>query len=402
MKVLLINASCGNGSTGRIVADLYAMLRAKGHTCMIAYGHGAPRMVPIENTIQVNNKFGYYIHNILGKLTDRAGFFSKHKTKKLIRYIKEYNPDLIHLHNLHGYWINIEILFKCLKDLNKPVIWTLHDCWAYTGHCSYYSVANCEKWKSYCHDCKFKSTYPKSFFIDNSKQNFILKKDLFTSLSKLQIVTPSNWLATEVKQSFLNKYPITAIPNGIDLKVFKPTAQSIRQKYCIPQDKIMLLAVSFVWKKEKGYNDLLDLNCKLDHNRYILVMVGLTKKQIELLPNDIIGIERTSNINELAELYSSADVFLNPSYQETMGMVTVEAIACGTPVVVYDKTAVPEFVEKSSGFIVEAGNIEAMLEKIELACKLPKENIAICAQKYERQKQYDTYYDLYLKSLRND
>ena len=397
MKVLIINASCGNGSTGRIVADLYHMLRNKGHFCKIAFGHGEPRMVPYEDTIRVNNKWGYYIHNVLGKLFDRAGFFSRQKTKKFVKIIEEYKPDLIHLHNLHGFWINIDILFKELRKLNIPIVWTLHDCWAYTGHCSHYTTNKCYKWVDGCHACQHLDVYPESFFVDNSRNNYLKKKNLFTSVDKMTIVTPSKWLAGEVKKSFLGKYPVIPIPNGIDLKTFSHKDFVSRKKFGIPEKKKVLLAVAFVWNKEKGLDDLIELSKKIDKDEYVMVIVGLSAKQKEtlLLPPTIIAIERTSNIDDLVELYSLSDVFLNPSYQETMGMVTAEAIACGTPAIVYDKTAVPEMVDSQSGFVVKAGDITAMKENIENALDLNKECIAKCAMKFEKNNQYEKYYTIY-------
>ena len=397
MKVLIINASCGNGSTGRIVADLYHMLRNKGHFCKIAFGHGEPRMVPYEDTIRVNNKWGYYIHNVLGKLFDRAGFFSRQKTKKFVKIIEEYKPDLIHLHNLHGFWINIDILFKELRKLNIPIVWTLHDCWAYTGHCSHYTTNKCYKWVDGCHACQHLDVYPRSYFVDNSRNNYLKKKVLFTSVDKMTIVTPSQWLASEVKKSFLGKYPVTPIPNGIDLKTFSRKEFVSRKKFGIPEKKKVLLAVSFVWNKEKGLDDLIELSKKIDKDKYVMVIVGLSARQKEtlLLPPTIIAIERTSNIDDLVELYSLSDVFLNPSYQETMGMVTAEAIACGTPVIVYDKTAVPEIVDPQSGFVVKAGDITAMKENIEKALDLNKECISKCAMKFEKNNQYEKYYTIY-------
>lgn len=402
MKVLIINASCGNGSTGRIVADLYHMLRNKGHFCKIAFGHGEPRMVPYEDTIRVNNKWGYYIHNVLGKLFDRAGFFSRQKTKKFVKIIEEYKPDLIHLHNLHGFWINIDILFKELRKLNIPIVWTLHDCWAYTGHCSHYTTNKCYKWVDGCHACQHLDVYPRSYFVDNSRNNYLKKKVLFTSVDKMTIVTPSKWLAGEVKKSFLDKYPVTPIPNGIDLKTFSRKEFVSRKKFGIPEKKKVLLAVSFVWNKEKGLDDLIELSKKIDKDEYVMVIVGLSARQKEtiLLPPTIIAIERTSNIDDLVELYSLSDVFLNPSYQETMGMVTAEAIACGTPVIVYDKTAVPEIVDPQSGFVVEAGDITAMKEKIEKALDLNKESISKCAMKFEKNNQYEKYYTIYKSTIK--
>lgn len=395
MKVLIVNTLCGTGSTGRIVSDLYSILSGNGHVVKVAYGHGTPTRVPLEDTFKVNGKIGYYIHNAISRFTDRAGFYSTIHTYRFIQYIKRYKPDLIHLHNLHGYWINIEILFKFLKKYDKPIIWTLHDCWSFTGHCSHYSYNGCEKWKEECCSCKYLDIYPKSYFIDQSRKNYNDKKRLFTSISKMHIVTPSKWLANEVKESFFKKYPVTSIPNGIDLNIFKPTTSNIRKRLGVENNIKMLLAVSFVWNKEKGLDDIISLNERLNHKEYRIVIVGLTADQQKALPDSIIGLQRTSLLDELVELYTAADLLLNLSYQETMGMVTAEALACGTPAIVYNKTAVPEVVDEKTGVVVETGDIQTILDNINNAISLSKNDCLFRAEKFEREKQYEIYYKLY-------
>lgn len=396
MKILIVNAVCGNGSTGRICTDLHDMLIQKGHSSMVAYAHGNPMRIVPEDTYRINNVKGYYIHNAISRITDRAGFYSKKATRQFIDFIKSYKPDLIHLHNLHGYYINIELLFNYLGSTKIPIVWTLHDCWAYTGHCTHYSYIGCRKWISGCYKCPQKSNYPKSFVYDNSKKNYINKKQLFTSLQSLSITTPSVWLADEVKKSFLGKFPIFTIYNGIDLEIFKPINSNILAEIGIYNKKKILLSVASSWNSRKGLYDLIKLSSILDHSKYQQIIVGLTNKEIRNIPKEIIGISRTDSLEELVKLYSAADVFINPSYEETMGMVTAEALACGTPVIVYDKTAVPEIPDSNSGIIVDAGSIGGIINSLPKAISLDREECRKRAYCFEINQQYEAYYQLYL------
>lgn len=395
MKVLIINTLCGSGSTGKIVSDLYKMLKFHGHQVKVAYAHGTPTNVGLSDTFRITGKIGYYVHNMLTQLTDRAGFFSTIETLRFIKYMETYSPDVIHLHNIHGYYINIKLLFEYLQRKNLPVIWTLHDCWAFTGHCYHYSFQGCNKWLDQCYSCPLKHRYPKSLFLDQSRRNYKDKKKLFTSLSQLQIVTPSVWLKSQVEKSFLGRFNCQAIYNGIDLGIFYPQGINRKEEYGIPEEKKLLLAVSFVWSKTKGLDDLILLNTKIDHSLYQLMIVGLDPQQIETLPSDIIKVARTSSVKELAEIYTMADVFINPSYEETMGMVTAEALACGTPAIVYNKTAVPEVVDEKSGIVVEAGDVDAIVQNVPKAIGLKKEHVIERAKNFERNQQYEKYYKLY-------
>lgn len=361
MKVFQINTVCGTGSTGRIAVNLAHMLEAQGHESCIAYARGnAPADV---DSFRFGSKLEIYWHGIMTRLTDRHGMYSKGGTKQLIAKIKEYSPDIIHLHNVHGYYLNIEVLFTFLKEYKRPVVWTLHDCWTYTGHCAYYSSANCDKWKTQCEKCPQKGAYPGSMFLDNSKDNYEVKKKLFTSLDKVHLVTPSDWLKKEVEQSFFRGVEVTAVSNGMDTKLFVPVESDIKKKYQI-EDKKVILGVANVWDARKGLNDFLKLNELLD-NEYKIVLIGLNEKQVKELPAGIIGIERTQNIQELIQWYSAADVYFNASIEETMGMTTGEAICCGTPVVTYDLTAVPESVGDGCGHVVPSGNVAMVKEAIE-------------------------------------
>ncbi|MBO5341831.1 MAG: glycosyltransferase [Lachnospiraceae bacterium] len=395
MKIYQINVVCGYGSTGRIAVDLSKVAEKEGHECRIAYGRGdAPEGV---DAIKIASKVEVYAHVLMTRIFDRHGLHSKRATKHLIRDIKDYNPDVIHLHNIHGYYLNYELLFAFLKEYKKPVVWTMHDCWAFTGHCSYYSEVNCDKWKESCGRCPQKKTYPTSIFMDASKGQFIRKKEAFTGIDNLIIVTPSKWLESEVKKSFLSKYETIVINNGIDLNVFKPTVSDFKERYKL-QDKKILLGVANVWSKGKGLEDFLKIAAMLGE-QWKVVIVGIDSKLAKKIPKEILAIPRTSSVKELAKIYTAADVYFNASVEETMGLTTVEAMACGTPAVVYNKTAVPEVVTTESGVVVKAGDLNAVKESVE-AIANNAEWIEKCrrqASNYLPKSKYGQYIVLYQK-----
>lgn len=388
MKVLQINSVCGFGSTGRIATDLYKILEDEGHECVIAYGRGtAPEEI---KTIKIGSKIDNYIHVAKTRIFDKQGFSSTKATKKFIEKVKKYNPDIIHLHNIHGYYINIEILFKYLKEAKKPVIWTLHDCWAFTGHCSHFDYVGCDKWKNECRNCEQKNEYPTSKIIDNSNWNYLRKKELFTSIENMTIVTPSRWLAKLVKESFLSKYPVKIINNGIDLHVFKSTKGDFRKKYNL-KNKFIILGVANIWDKRKGLNVFLELAKKIDKNK-VIVLVGLNKKQLKDLPQNVIGISRTNNVKELAEIYTEANVFLNPTLEDNFPTVNLEALACGTPVITYDTGGSGECIDTMSGVVINDKSIESILQAID--GKLKDVKSYICknrAQIYNKNLKYSEY-----------
>ena len=345
MKLLFINSVYGKGSTGKIVKELGEAVTLQGGEYKVAYGRG--EKLNDEHCYYIGNKINVYIHAFFSRLTDKTGFYSKRATKKLIKFIREYNPDVIHLHNLHGYYLNVEILFKYLKNEFKgKVLWTLHDCWAFTGHCVHYTYAKCDKWKTGCKKCIEKKEYPKSCFIDNSNKNYIRKKKAFTNVPNLTIITVSEWLKEQAQQSFLGNYQIKRIYNGIDCEAFKPVTSNFKDRYDIKEKKMILL-VSDGWNERKGWNRFLEV-AKIAPPDWQFVIVGVNKKQLEKLPKNSIGFERIWNRDELIEIYSSADVFYNPSVEETFGLVTAEAMACGTPAVVMNSTACPEIVRLSN------------------------------------------------------
>lgn len=365
MRVLHINI-CGNLSTGNIASDIIREVEKKGGEGVLAYARNAvAEDIP---SILIGSQTDVYAHAVLSRITDRTGFYSKRATEALTDKIREWNPDIIHLHNLHGYYLHVGVLFDFLKGYNRPVVWTLHDCWAFTGHCPYFSAVECERWKTGCYDCPEKKNYPASLVLDQSKKNYRDKQHYFLEVPDMTLVTPSKWLKKIVGESFLKEYPCEVIYNGIDPEKFYPRAgQSFRQNYHLT-DKKILLGVASTWSKRKGYEDFCKLSERLPEN-WTIVMVGLKKEQIETLPANVLGIERTKNVEELAQIYSEADLYFNASVEETFGLTTVEAIFCGTPAVVYNSTAVPECVqpdgENATGYIVEKGDIDAVADIIQ-------------------------------------
>lgn len=400
MRIFQVNSVCGTGSTGRIALDLKRFAEQNGHECQIAYGRG---FCNEPGCIKIANQPEFYLHTALSRITDRQGFYSKAATRRLIRAIQAFLPDVIHLHNIHGYYLNLPLLFNFLKAYEKPVVWTLHDCWAFTGHCAYYSYAGCDKWKTACQNCPQKGEYPASKLLDRSAKNFAQKKQLFTALKNLTLATPSAWLAEQVKYSFLNKYPVQVLPNGIDLKAFKPTTGNFVKPLGLNGQKIVL-GVANIWEPRKGLPDFLKLASLLP-DEYRVVLVGLSAEQCRTLPKNIVGLTRTDNIQQLAELYTAAAVYVNFSVEETMGLTTVEAMACGTPVVTYDQTAVPEVVDSNCGKVVPAGNIEEACRAVEMYSAQDLSTVCIeKAAQFEKELKYSEYLKLYqsVVSFKND
>lgn len=357
MRVLIINSVCGIRSTGRICTDIAEELEKQGHEVKIAYGREAVPEKYAKYAVRIGTEWGVKRNALSCRLFDNDGFAAKRATKAFIEWVKEYDPDVIHLHNIHGYYINAKILFDYLKTCGKKVVWTLHDCWAFTGHSAYCDAIHCERWTDGCHDCPQKKEYPKSY-IDKSTRNWLRKKHTFTDVPNMTIVTPSRWLAGLVKKSFLKEYPVEVIHNGIDTDKFCPLKNDFRDQYKIG-NRFMLLGVSSVWNDLKGYSDFLKLAEMLDE-RFVIVMVGLRKEQIRKLPEKIIGIERTASVKELSYVYSSADLFLNLTYCDNYPNVNIESIACGTPVLTYETGGSPECVKEFGGYTVPQGDMEAV------------------------------------------
>lgn len=352
MKILHINSVCGVTGTGRIVADLYEAAVSRGHDCKIAYGEHKYRNNPGEmQTMEIGKLQDCQVHGVMTRLFDAQGFGSRRATREFLSKVDEYRPDTIHLHNLHGYYMNIELLFNYLKSRKVKVVWTLHDCWPFTGHCVYFTNADCDRWQTGCYDCPLKKQYPASLGLDCSKYNYRRKKELFTGLEDMHLLVPSRWMEEKTRQSFLKDYPIKVIYNGIDLDVYQPRESDFREKYHL-EDKFIVLGVANVWEERKGLKTFLQLAQSLG-KEYQVVLVGLQKEQIEALPENVLGLPRTDTPKELAEIYTAADVFVNPGREETFGLTVAEAMACGTWPIVYAGTACAEVAVLGLGRIVQ-------------------------------------------------
>ena len=352
MKYLFINSVAGFGSTGRIAAEKCRELTAQGHTCVLAYGRQKANCDDIE-TWQIGSSLDFKLHGVMNRILDNHGFGSAAATKVFLRKVREYDPDVIWLHNIHGYYINIELLFSYLKTCGKKIYWTLHDCWSFTGHCTHFDFVGCDKWKTGCHHCPQKGEYPASFLLDNSRSNYRKKKALFTGIPNLTLITPSYWLAELTKQSFLGAYPVEVVYNAVNREIFKPTPSDFRRKHGL-EGKKLILGVASVWSPRKGMADFLSLAEMLDDCCRI-VLVGLTPEQCKNLPEKILGLPRTNSMRELAEIYTAADIYVSPSVEESFGMTPLEAHYCGTPAIVYKGTACEEIARQFGGIAVERG-----------------------------------------------
>ena len=407
-KLLQINPVLRvNTSTGRIMQEIGELAMQHGWESYIAYSYGRDGIKPCKSQlIPVGNRWSVAWHGLVTRLSDRHGLSSDEATRRFIRQIEELNPDIIHIHNIHGYFLNYKILFEFLSRYGKPVIWTVHDCWLYTGHCYYYSYIGCNKWQIGCRHCPQKKEFPTSWLLDRSERNFLDKKAAFTSMPKerLTIVPVSEWIRGEMEQSFLKGYDMRVIHNGINLEVFNIyDTEEVKNKYQLG-GKHILLGVASIWSREKGLDDFIELAAMLNEDE-TLVLVGVDAAIQKRLPYNIIGITRTENIRQLAELYSAADVFVNLTWQDNYPTVNLEAIACGTPVVTYRTGGSIEAVTEHTGFVVEQGDVKGILEavrKIEKAGKTsyqqPCRDYALAH--FNKEERYADYLRLYDELIR--
>lgn len=394
-KLLIINVTANSGSTGRIAEEIGQTAISNGFDTYFAYGRLARESKC--KLIKIGKKLNVRLHGIESRLFDNHGFSSRIATKRFIKEIERIKPDIINIHNLHGYYINVKILFEYLNKTNIPIVWTFHDCWPFTGHCSYFDRYNCTKWKTECHSCPNKHGYPSSLLLSRAKRNFYKKRKLFSNYKKTTIVTPSNWLSDITKQSFFKGKNIITINNGTDLTTFKIVNGNKRLSLNL-QNKKIVLGVASIWDKRKGFDDFIRLN-ELLSDEYKIILVGLNKKQIESLPENIIGIERTESVHELAELYSMADVFVNPTYSDNFPTTNIEALACGTPVITYKTGGSPEAIDEMTGIVVEQGNINKLKEAIESVAKDKAMYTGKCRERsvnlYNKQDRFNDYINLF-------
>ncbi len=357
MKILMINSVCGIRSTGRICSDLATVLEAEGHTVKIGFGRETVPEPLQAYAVRIGSEKDVLLHGVKARLMDADGQGSASATLRFLDWVKNYDPDVIHLHNLHGYYLNVPLLFRYLIESKKKVIWTLHDMWAITGHGCTCEGFGCDRWKTGCGHCPASRHYPSSF-MDRSAQNYQKKMAMFPAVEDLTIITPSRWLSNHVRESFLRDKRIVVIPNGINLDAFHHRDTAIRERLGL-QEKTIVLGCSSLWYKDKGLFDFYKL-ADLLHDRFQIILVGLNKNQIKSLPKGIIGIERTNSVDELAEYYSAADVFFNPTYIDNFPTVNLESLACGTPVFTYDTGGSAECLDGQNGKAFSTGDVEGV------------------------------------------
>ena len=398
-KVVQINTVC-NTSTGRIMGDIQREAKKRGYETVSFVGRRKPFMD--LRCVKFGNAFSFGIHVVLNTLFDCQGYGSWLMTRQLIRKLREEKPDIIHLHNLHGYYLYLPLLFRYLREeYTGKVFWTFHDCWPFTGHCAYFTMAGCKKWEIGCHHCPNKKEYPISLLLDLSDLNYRAKKKMFCGMRNLTILVPSKWMEGLVKKSFFRGEKVLITSNGIDIDTFSYRVDgNVLKKYKIPEEKKILLGVASMWDKRKGMNDFLQLSKALKEE-YQIVLVGLSRKQILKLPDNIIGIKRTENIEELVTIYSRADIFINPSVEESFSLVTVEAFACGTPVIVLDTSAVRELVTDENGIVLSVHGVPEYLEAIDIIERrnFERKVVAKSAEKYDNQRCIARIMEIYEEAL---
>lgn len=402
-KLLQINPVIRvNTSTGRIMQEIGELAMQNGWECHIAYSKGRDGIRECRSDIiPVGNKWSTAWHGIETRLFDRHGLASSHATRQFVRKIEEIRPDVVHIHNIHGYFLNYQILFDYLSKAGIPVVWTVHDCWLYTGHCYYYSFAGCDRWQTGCHHCPQKKEFPTSLFCDRSRRNFEDKKSAFTSmpLDGMTIVPVSEWIRNEMRRSFLSAYPFRVIHNGINTDIFNIyDDRQVRKTFGLGNRHI-LLGVASIWSREKGLDDFIRMAGMLNEDE-VVVLVGIKPEDRKRLPDNVIGIARTENIRQLAELYAAADVFVNPTWQDNYPTVNMEAIACGTPVVTYRTGGSVEVITSATGMIVEQGNLSELLKSIREIESKGKASYQEACRKYallnfRKEDRYMEYLRLY-------
>ena len=398
MKIFQINATCGVGSTGKICVSISELLVASDIENYILYStdtNGYHLGIPCSNRREIR------LEALKSRLLGNYGFNSRKATKRLIIELERINPRIVHIHNIHGHDCNLEMLFGYLKSKKIRLIWTFHDCWAFTAYCSYFTLAKCNKWENECRSCV--SYRESSWFFDKSSKLYQRKKDLFTGLD-LTVVTPSEWLAGLVNKSFLKNCPVKVINNGIDLNVFKPMTSDFREKHNISKKKMLLLGVAFDWGVRKGLDVFVELSKRLDNGRYQIVLVGTDERIDESLPENIISIHRTQSPKELAQIYTAADVFVNPTREENYPTVNMEAIACGTPVITFNTGGSPEIIDETCGSVVDQNDIDALEKEIIRVCETkPYSSDACClkAQNFDCNVRFREYINLY-EEMMND
>lgn len=401
MRILIINTVCNSGSTGRISADIARLAQQRGHDVIFAYGRGGH-----PDDIQgykIGNRIDFFCHVFLNFFRGRSGFGSKIVTKRFLRWLKKNQPDIINIHNLHGFYIHIGMLFDYIKMNNIPVVWTFHDCWPFTGQCAHFDYAGCDKWIKGCYSCPiYRTEYPYSLFCDNSKKNYIDKRNAFTKVNNMVVVTPSEWLSNLVKESFMKENEIRVINNGIDLNKFKviqsdySSLSEFKRKNNISPDKKIVLGVANVWTDRKGLNSFYQLANNLS-DEYVIVLVGVSKRVASIIKNNyrgrMVGIRHTESIDELVYWYNVAEVFVNPTLEDNFPTANIEALACGTPVITYRTGGSPEIIDDNCGVVVDRDEVAKLGEAVVLVekQKISKDACRKRAEMYDRSDKLIQY-----------
>lgn len=386
-KLFQINICSNILSTGKICEDIAKVAISHGYESYIAYGRMAKPGV--SNEIRIGSKIETYEHYAEHRLFDREGLASRRATKHLIQAIDNIKPDIIHLHNIHDHYLNYPLLFRYLAMIDTPIVWTQHDCWAFTGGCMYFDMSGCEQWKSGCLNCKEK----RALFGNKAAYQFETKKALLWNIKNLTFVPVSDWLHGLLEQSVQQSRPIVTIHNGVDLTKFRPVDRTNNHKL----SKFKILGVAAIWDARKGLADFVELRSKLSED-YEITLVGLTPKQIHSLPKGIKGIQRTQNVEELVQLYSDANVFLNPTYSDNFPTTNIEALACGTPVITYRTGGSPEAIDEKTGVVVEQGDVDGLVAAIH-NMKEYSLSSADCRKRteecFDKDKCFEKYVELY-------
>lgn len=392
MRVIQFNTTCGVGSTGKIAVSISELLTKQGIENYILYSSSTNGF---STGISCCSPSYTKIQALKSRILGNYGFNSQFETKRMIAEIERINPEVVLLHNIHGHDCNLSLLFTYLKQKHIKLFWTFHDCWAFTAYCTHFTFDKCKLWKNGCHNCPQRKQV--SWFFDRSSELYRKKKKLFSGLN-LEIVTPSQWLADLVKQSFLKDYSVKVIHNGIDLSIFKPTPSDFRKKHGISPGQKLLLGVAFGWGKRKGLDVFIELAHRLDSS-YQIVLVGTDDATDRILPKNIISVHRTQNQQELAEIYTAADVFVNPTREDNFPTVNLEALACGTPVITFNTGGSPECIDDTCGCVVPVDDIDALGEEIEKITKSPHESYRMNCMKKAMQFDKDSKFKEYIQLL---
>ena len=392
-KLLQINSVVNTGSTGRIAEQLGQLAITQGWESYIAYGREARESK--SQLIRIGNKNDVYLHAITSMLMDNQGLMSKRATRQILEKVEVIKPDIVHLHNIHGYYINYPMLFRYLKNNNIPTVITMHDFWLMTGHCAYINKI-CNRWKIGCGDCPRLNQYPVAM-VDRSAKNWQIKATFFADMPNVILIPVSHWLGRFVDESLLKYVKQRVIYNGIDTDIFKPYTKHEQTIQGIDWNRFTIMTIATRWTNSNGYREVIKLSEFLPTDCQI-VMVGLNEEQLKDIPKNIIGYKKTEKFSQLQELYTKSDVIFNPNTEVTFGLVTVEAMACGTPAIVLRDTAGEELVNEQTGFVVD--KVEDVVKLIPTIKAMNNEHTSdFCRQRvkglFEADKQFQKYLDLY-------